>query len=370
MLYERKTYDAWLASAELPYDLLILLLQALKTSENVYASFEKSGNPVFQLIPDQYRKRMKDNAVDLTFSFFQNQMHKHGICSLTIEDADYPYVLREIPDPPGILFFQGERECLKKEKKIAMIGSRSASYSGKRAAAKIASDLSRNGVSVVSGFACGIDSECHRGCIEGGSPTIAVTGCGLDIDYPAQNRELRSEMLKKDGLILSEYAPGVKPLGWHFPYRNRIISGISNAVILMEAKIRSGSMTTVTHALNQGRDVFVYPGDPVSPLYEGNRLLLREGARFFTEADNILEDLNWLDNLPYIMQNSEGSANAVPENNCEAIVYHALEKGGLGFDELLNLSGVTPQELMSTLTIMQIKKMIEPLPGKQYRLKT
>ena len=129
-------------------------------------------------------------------------------------------------------------------------------------------------------------------------------------------------------------------------------------------------MTTVGHALKQGKEVYAYPGDPISPMSEGNRLLLREGAHYFTEAREILEDMNWLDNLPYIMQNSGCSAKTVPENACEKAVFQALEKGELGFDELQQITGAAPQDLMSTLTVLQIRKMIDPLPGKKYRLRS
>ena len=160
----------------------------------------------------------------------------------------------------------------------------------------------------------------------------------------------------------------MKPSGYHFPYRNRIISGLSDIVILMEAKVRSGSMTTVGHALRQGKEVYVYPGDPVSPLSEGNRLLLREGGHYFTEAKEILEDMGWLDNLSHVRQNSGCSTRHVPEDASEKAVFQALEKGALGFDELLQVTGMDPPSLMSTLTVMQIRKVIDALPGKRYQL--
>ena len=368
MEYRKETYDAWLASAELPYDSLIPLLHGMKGSREVHDALNGTGNEIMRFVPENCLKKMKENSGDRQLSHFATLMEKHRIHSVTIEEAGYPPCLREIPDPPGILFLQGNPDCLNSTRTAAMVGSRNATYAGMKAARKTAAELSRNGVTIVSGLAYGIDAESHRGCLEGGSPTIAVMGCGLDRTYPQQNSDLKEEILRRNGLILSEYAPGDKPLGYHFPYRNRIISGLSGAVILMEAKIRSGSMTTVGHALKQGKEVYAYPGDPLSPMSEGNRLLLREGARYFTEAREILEDMNWLDNLPYIMQNSECSARPLPEDPSEKAVYLVLEKGELGFDELLEATGAAPQALMGTLTIMQIRKMIEPLPGKKYRL--
>lgn len=369
--FEKRTYDSWLASANLPYDSLIPLLHGMNGSSGVHkALIHDAENPLFHLVPEKHLERMHKSADDSQLSFIQLLLHKHEINSMTIEENNYPHCLREIPDPPGILFYQGDPGCMRREKTAAMIGSRNATYAGLRAARKIATELSRNGVTVVSGLALGIDAESHRGCLEGGSPTIAVMGCGLDRTYPVQNSALRDKILEKGGLILSEYAPGEIPLGYHFPYRNRIISGLSSTVILMEARIQSGSLTTVGHALKQGKEVYAYPGDPVSPMSEGNRLLLREGAHYFTEAREILEDMNWLDNLPYIMQNSGCSAKTVPENACEKAVFQALEKGELGFDELQQITGAAPQDLMSTLTVLQIRKMIDPLPGKKYRLRS
>ena len=366
--FEKRSYDAWLASAEVPYDILIPLLHRMNGSGQVHEAWEESDDPFFRIIPEACRRKLNESAGRECLAEFQSLLEKHGIRTVTILEASYPQRLRDIPDPPGILFFQGNPECMESGKNAAMIGSRSASWAGLKAAHKIAAELSRNGVNIISGLAHGIDTESHRGCLEGCSPTIAVMGCGLDRTYPAENTKLKKEILEKNGLILSEYAPGTKPSGYHFPYRNRIISGLSDIVILMEAKIRSGSMTTVGHALRQGKEVYVYPGDPVSPLSEGNRLLLREGGHYFTEAKEILEDMGWLDNLSHVRQNSGCSSRPVPEDASEKAVFLALEKGALGFDELLQVTGMDPPSLMSTLTVMQIRKVIDALPGKRYQL--
>ena len=369
MDFEKRTCDAWLASAEIPYDSLIPLLHGLKGSEQVYHAWRRGENACFRLVPDSCRRKLSESAGEDRMTALQSVLKKHGIQTVTILEEGFPRILSHIPDPPGILLFQGNGDCMKPGKRAAMIGSRNASWAGLKAARKIGAELSRNGVNIISGLALGIDTESHRGCLEGGSPTIAVMGCGLDRTYPAENDKLKTELLDKGGLILSEYAPGTKPSGYHFPYRNRIISGLSNVVILMEAKIRSGSMTTIGHALKQGKEVYVYPGDPVSPLSEGNRVLLREGGHYFTEAREILEDMDWLDNLRYVGQNIGWSSRHVPEDPSEKAVYLALEKGTLGFDELVHVTGMDPPTLMSTLTIMQIRKVIDALPGKRYQIR-
>ena len=170
-------------------------------------------------------------------------------------------------------------------------------------------------------------------------------------------------------MIISEYAPGDKALGWHFPVRNRIIVGLSKALILMEARIRSGSMTSVNHALSQGKDVFVYPGDPASENYEGNHQLLREGGIYFTSARDILEDLHWLDNPSTVRQNSECVQEYKPSTPEEEKVIEALKPGCISFEQMIISTGMNPSTLMSTLTVLQIRGIIEALPGKQYQLK-
>lgn len=367
MDYIPQVYDAWIAAAEIPYEWLIPLLHTAGSSAAVWTALLERKEPMDDMIPESCRGKLISLARIEQMDKFASLVEKHGIKSFTILDAAYPHCLRELPDPPGILFYKGDPDTLEAPKKAAMIGSRTASYAGMKAAKKISKELSEKGVVIISGLAYGIDSECHRGCLEGGSPTVAVMGCGLDQTYPSGNEQLKQEILRKGGTILSEYAPGVRPIGYHFPVRNRIISGLGNPVICMEAKIRSGSMTTIGHALQQGKDVYAYPGDPASPMTEGNKLLLREGARYFTEAKDILEDMGWLDNAVQDVQNS-GVYRVIPENPDEAAVFRALLKGSLGFDELIQATGLAAPQLMGTLTVMQIRKSIEALPGKRYQL--
>ena len=367
--FDEPTYAAWIANAEIPYDSLIPLIHQIKTTEGIFRDFLKSDGLVHHYIQGVSLQRLATTANDASLTIFHRMLQEHNIQVLTILEESYPHCLREISDPPAILFYQGNLSCLNLSKKAAMVGSRAASYTGLKAAHKIAAELSRSGVSIVSGLAYGIDTESHRGCLDGGSPTIAVMGCGLDNTYPSRNDTLKKEILSKGGLILSEYAPGAKPIGHHFPYRNRIISGLCDAVILMEARIRSGSMTTISHALKQGKEVYAYPGDPASQLCDGNHLLLREGAHYFTEARDILSDMNWLDNIQYVRQNNVCPSKRLPESASELAVFKALEKGDLGFDELLTATGMASSELLCTITVLQIRKMIDLLPGKRYQIR-
>ena len=360
-------YHAWLASAALPPGIINGLLKEYGVPENVWNSIISGQNRTVG-IPVAGLNALKHNATDEWLESARKLLIQHNISAFTITDPNYPALLLQMDEPPSILFYQGNLQCMK-QKNLAMVGSRAASYDGQKAAGKIACNLSRKGIGIISGMAGGIDTASHNGCIDGGSRTIAVTGCGLDIVYPSANLRLRDNILENGGLLLSEYPPGEKPVGWHFPFRNRIITGLSHALIVIEAKIRSGTMTSVQHALNQGKDVFVYPGDPTSPYFEGNHRLLREGAIYFTTAEEILEDLAWLDNPGIIGQNSDCSGRKQTFTPEEDAVFSALKPGRLGFEQIADRSGLSPSALMSTLTMLQIKGMIEALPGKQYQLK-
>jgi len=360
-------YHAWLSSAMISPVRLSLILEKYGNPEAVFSAFSKRDQYLAETLEPVERQRLSTNSGSSFLLRMDTLLSQYSIRAFTRAEDIYPSLLKEIPDPPAILFYQGNTSCLC-GRLLSIVGSRSASYNGQKATRNLARELSNHGVTIVSGLAGGIDSAAHWGCLEGKSPTIAVTGCGLDCVYPAGNLKLRDELLAKGGLILSEFAPGEKPIGWHFPVRNRILTGLSVALVLMEAQIRSGSMTSVRHALDQGRDVFVYPGDPDSVHFEGNHQLLREGGIYFTTAQDILEDLRWLDNPSGIGQNNDCAPDSSSFSKDELAVVTALRPGPLGFEALTAAAGLDPVTLLSTLTMLQIRGTIEALPGKAYQL--
>lgn len=202
---------------------------------------------------------------------------------------DYPQLLAQISDPPQRLWFRGRRELLHKTA-VAVIGARHASTDGLYAASEIAIGLARAGVAVVSGLARGVDAAAHQGALDAGGATIAVLGTGIDRVYPAEHRDL-SERIAVEGLLLTEFAPGAPPEDWHFPRRNRIISGLSKAVVVVEAKEKSGSLITARLAADQGRDVMAVPGTFVGGRNRGANGLLRDGAKLVESAVDILQEL-------------------------------------------------------------------------------
>ena len=204
-------------------------------------------------------------------------------------NATYPRLLAEIADPPECIWIRGN-DALLSRLTVAVIGARAASQEGLIAAREISMDLARAGVVVVSGLARGIDSAAHEGALDGGGDTIAVLGTGIDLVYPAENAVL-SERIASSGLLVTEFAPGSHPEDWHFPRRNRIISGLSKAVVVVEAKEKSGSLITARLAADQGRDVMAVPGTIVGGRNRGANALLRDGAKLVESAVDILQEL-------------------------------------------------------------------------------
>jgi DNA processing protein len=204
-------------------------------------------------------------------------------------NAEYPRLLAEISDPPACVWTRGNRAAFTSIG-VAVIGARAASQEGLTAAYEIAFDLARAGIVVISGLARGVDSSAHQGALDGGGKTIAVLGTGIDVVYPSENAEL-SQQITESGLLVTEFPPGSSPEDWHFPRRNRIISGLSKAVVVVEAREKSGSLITARLAADQGRDVMAVPGTFVGGRNRGANALLRDGAKLVESAVDILQEL-------------------------------------------------------------------------------
>ena len=218
------------------------------------------------------------------------QYKTNDISVITIFDKEYPANLKEIFQPPWALFAKGDLSLLEKDPKLAVVGSRQATQYGKNAIRLIFPELIENDVLIVSGLAKGIDALAHEYAIKNGGNTIAVIAGGLYHIYPKDNMNLALEMMKTQ-LVISEYPPDTKPQRWHFPARNRIISGLSNGTFIIEAKRKSGSLITANYAVNEGRDVFSLPGSIFNPYSAGTNELIQQGAKLVTRAEDILEEI-------------------------------------------------------------------------------
>lgn len=368
MRYQREDgCRAWLTYGQLQPQTLQELLEERGSAEAVYDRFLQDGGASLKPhVPEQLMSVLLQQSKPDAMHRMMVDMARLNAGILCISDYRYPDALRDLSDPPVLLFYQGDSDCLM-GKCITMIGSRSASPGALIATEQIACSLSRSGVTVVSGLAGGVDTAAHEGCLHGGSPTAAVLGCGLDVEYPAGSMSLRQRILDGGGVILTEFPLGAAALSWHFPVRNRILSGLSKAVVMMEARVRSGSMTTVQHALNQGREVYAYPGQIGSEWAKGAHQLLREGANYFAGASDILEDLGWDRQAPPAPKPSPAENRPGPTlSPDQRRVYQQLAMGEKSYEQLAEATDMDPAALSGALTMLQILGLIRPMPGKTY----
>lgn len=287
-------------------------------------------------------------------------------------DPDYPVSLASISDPPAMLYGAGSREALSAEC-VAVVGSRAASSYGIRVAAQFAGGLAGHDICIVSGLALGIDTSAHRAALDAGGITVAVIGCGLDVAYPRQNTGL-ARRVRENGAVITEYPPGTQPEARNFPVRNRIISGLSSAVVVIEAGRKSGSLITASTALEQGREVLAVPGSIYSLKSTGTHWLIRQGAVPVTCVDDILETLRWNN----VTDSAGGEScnvkyNDVPAREPEGLspgekrLWTGLEEYPMHIDELAAACGMSAAEASGLLLQMELKGIVQAVPGQMYR---
>lgn len=288
-------------------------------------------------------------------------MQRAGISLLYRDDPAFPLSLRQVTPPPWLLFYRGELNCLR-GRHLAMVGTRKCSAYGQSAAYRIARELSESGVSIVSGMAPGIDTAALDGCMAGPSPAIGWTGCGLERPRPLGREGLDRDMVEQGGLVLSEYPPGSEGMPYHYPMRNRLMSGLSDAVLFMEGRIRSGGMITVECALEQGKDVFAFPGPVGQDGSEGPLQILREGAILFRDAEDVLEDMGW-----ERRKSASGALRDLPElDGDQQRVLSLLTVEELSFDQLTFRTGFDPARLNTALTLLELTGLIAQTSGRIY----
>lgn len=355
---------AWLTYAQVPSETLHSILDAFGCGEAAYDQFLRDkGKCMKPFMPQAQIDFLRQQAQPEAMHRMMLVMQRENMGIIGMKDSAYPEALRDLSDAPALLFYQGDLDCLM-GKCIGIVGTRKAAPNTLVVTRKIAADLSRAGVTIVSGLAAGIDTAAHLGCLDGGSPTVALLASGLDVDYPISNGDLKRRIIKEGGLALSEYPPGTPAIHWHFPVRNRLIAGLSKAIVMMEAQIRSGSMTTVHHALEQGKDVYAYPGNIGSEWAEGAHQLLREGACYFTSAKDILEDMRWHD-TPAAPTPQEKAA-LPPLTETQRRLYALLCQREMSFDELAEATGFEAATLSGELTMLTILGVVRALPGKTF----
>ncbi|MBF0485689.1 MAG: DNA-protecting protein DprA [Candidatus Omnitrophica bacterium] len=297
-------------------------------------------------------------------------LKEHDARIVTFLDKDYPPALRNIHDYPLVLYVCGDwpenMDC-----SVAVVGSRKPTFYGLETAEKFSRALAELGVVVVSGLARGIDAAAHRGCLKANGQTIAVLGCGLDYIYPEENRELY-ELIKTQGCLMSEFPFGTKPITYNFPRRNRIVSGVSLGVLVVEANIKSGALITAGFALEQGKEVFAVPGRIDSTLSSGPLALIKQGAKVALSVEDLLEELplrlrgnSVLSQQPELFPMDKEAGLSAEEKR----VLHIIKEGKLlTLEEIELKTGLAPSSLMGPLLLLEIKRLIRQQPGKVYEV--
>jgi DNA processing protein len=289
------------------------------------------------------------------------EMERLGVQAVTWDDPDYPRNLRQVYNPPPLLYVRGSLEK-RDEWAVAIVGTRQASAYGKEAARSLSAGLARVGVTVVSGLARGIDAEAHRACLDAGGRTMAVLGCGVDVIYPQQHVRLAAEIVEH-GALLSEYPLGTQPQAVNFPPRNRIISGMSLGTIVVEADSSSGALITAGFAAEQGREVFAVPGSIFAKSSRGTNRLIQRGAKLVTTVTDVLEELN----LTMVSQQAQAQA-VLPENETEAVLLQHISAEPLHVDDLRRAVSLPIAQVSSTLALMELKGMVRQVGGMHYVL--
>jgi DNA processing protein len=335
------------------------LLEKFGSPNGVFAARESELRSVDDVGPKVAKSIL--GGPDLEFASEQLEICcKKKFNLVSINCPEYPSMLKHIYDPPHLLYVRGELSDSDKPA-VAVVGSRAASHYGKRMAEQVAYGLASSGVTVVSGMARGIDSIAHKAALETSGRTIAVLGCGLDIVYPPENTTLYRD-IPDHGAVITELPCGTPPDGPNFPRRNRIISGLSLGVVIVEAGKKSGALLTARHALDQNREVFAVPGNTTSITSSGTNSLIKQGARLVTSADDVLSELEFL--LP-------GERRAVEPlrvsmNSRQIQVFEVMGDEPLHVDQLARMTSIGVPELLGILLDMELKAAVRQVPGKKF----
>ncbi len=403
----------WLAHRPEVSDLLKgELLRHFQDPEEIYYADKDAFDHIEGLTPEA-----KESLYDRSLADAQeilDECDRARLQILTYRDAGYPARLRNIPDPPLVRYYKGQLPDFDSQPLIGVVGTRKASAYGLQTAKRMGYQIGKCGGIVVSGMAFGIDAMAMSGALTSGEKTVGILGCGADLVYPLSNGKLFREVEER-GCILSEFAPGTPPFKWNFPKRNRIISGISNGVLVVEAPEKSGSLITARHALDQGRDVFVVPGNIDQPGFVGSNRLLRDGAILASSGWDILSEYDAF--YPGKLRREDGKPPHQPEEKSmakvaqkpripreksnlkknlekkvidnplsppysdvnalleklskdEQTIVTAVKDGPRLVDDVIAETGLTTGKLLACLTMLELKGILQRLPGKRISLKS
>jgi DNA processing protein len=340
------------------------LLERFETPEQVFAARLPELAAVRGITP-QVAAAVSGTACRRFAEEECRRLEQQSVRLITFLDAEYPRRLFEIGDPPPLLYVRGVTPIW--DPAIAVVGSRRATREGIKSAERLSSEMASAGVLVVSGLARGIDTAAHRGALAGSGATVAVLGCGVDVAYPPENRGL-AEAISATGCVVSEFPMGTQPLAEHFPRRNRIISGLTRGVLVVEAVEKSGSLITANYALDQGREVMAVPGPISSPSNRGSNRLIKQGAHLVDCLDDIL-----LATRIAMQLSSPTLFDAPAPVRCsmtprEAAVYALVAQGPRHLDEITQALELTAGEVSAMVLGLELKGMLVQLPGSYYSI--
>lgn len=329
--------------------------------EEVYTARRETLSKI-KALRDVDITRLMESRSKTKLEDYKEQLMGLGISYITKVDKNYPQCFNDIFDPPYLFYYIGELDALFNRVRIAVVGARRCSAYGKHVSYEMSKSLSNAGITIVSGMARGVDTQAHKGALDGKSQTVAVLGSGLDICYPKENKELMDAIIKK-GCVISEYPIGTPPLSGNFPRRNRLISGLSHGIVVTEAARKSGSIITADVALEQGKDVYAVPGSIYSKTSQGTNWLLKQGARVLTDPEDILMD--------YGVKNHESMVNSqiklqIELAKDEKMIYDNLGLEPLHIDVLCKMTNFPIIQVQHILTLLEIEGYIQQLPGKRF----
>jgi DNA processing protein len=319
------------------------------------------GPNIWEKIESQKQSINPDSELSL--------LEKMKVNVITIKEDDYPVLLKNIYDPPPIIYYRGNfLDMVNNKKTLAVVGSRKATYYGRKIARDISLELASRGYTIISGLARGIDTKAHLGALEAGGKTVAVLGCGIDRIYPAENISIANKIIK-NGAIITEFPVYTKPEKNNFPRRNRIISGLSMGTLVVEAAEKSGALITSDYSLDQGREVFAIPGSIHSFLSKGCHDLIKQGAKLVNSYQDIIEELETKDIYNKSSENcnkKDENINIEDLNEYEKHFLNYISADPLHIDEIANLTELSPAQVNETLLSLELKNIIREVEGKRY----
>ena len=387
-------YWLWLSSMRgLGQTRAAALIDAFGSPENIYFAGEDEWREAAEL-PEQAVRELQNKSTERAERILE-LCERANTRILTMQDASYPERLRSLYAPPCVLYYKGQLPSFDEEAALAVVGTRNPTAYGQNTALKLCYQLAASGMLIVSGLAKGIDAAAHMGALRAGKPTAAVLGCGTDVVYPAENRELYEDIIAA-GLLFSEYPPGTRAEGPHFPARNRIISGLSLGVLVVEAPPGSGALITASHALEQGRDVFAVPGPVGNRESEGCHRLIREGAILAAKAEDVSAEYQTLfphkltlaapaapAHMPRPAAPAAETTRALPEEPLKVIdltervkgytpdqqrILLSIAKNAMVADEIIGVTGLPAPLALSELTMLELDGIVTQVPGRRYTL--